>query len=82
MTVQVGGPSGPHELVKYSQWHKRKLSVRPGITCFWQVRGRNAISSFDDWVRMDLEYIQKRSVRTDVAILLQTVSAVMRGTGS
>ena len=75
-------PAGPHELVKYSQWHKRKLSVRPGITCFWQVRGRNAISSFDDWVRMDLEYIQKRSVRTDVAILLQTVSAVVRGTGS
>lgn len=75
-------PAGPHELVRYALWHKRKLSVWPGITCFWQVRGRNAISNFDDWVRMDLEYIQKRSVRTDMAILFETVSAVVRGTGS
>jgi lipopolysaccharide/colanic/teichoic acid biosynthesis glycosyltransferase len=75
-------PAGPHELVRYAQWHKRKLSVRPGLTCYWQVRGRNLISNFDDWVKMDLEYIQKRSVKTDMAILLQTVSAVVRGTGS
>jgi len=75
-------PAGPHELVRYALWHKRKLSVRPGITCFWQVRGRNVISNFDDWVRMDLEYIQKRSVLTDMAILVQTLSAVVRGTGT
>ena len=75
-------PAGPHELRGYAQWQKRKLSVRPGITCFWQVRGRNLISNFDDWVKMDLEYIQKRSMRTDMAILIQTVSAVVRGTGS
>jgi exopolysaccharide biosynthesis polyprenyl glycosylphosphotransferase len=75
-------PAGPHELVRYELWQKRKLSIRPGITCFWQVRGRNAITNFDDWVNMDLEYIQKRSVRTDMTILLQTVSAVFKGTGS
>jgi exopolysaccharide biosynthesis polyprenyl glycosylphosphotransferase len=75
-------PAGPHELVRYAPWQKRKLSVRPGITCFWQVRGRNLISSFDDWVKMDLEYIEKRSVLTDMAILVRTVSAVVRGTGS
>jgi lipopolysaccharide/colanic/teichoic acid biosynthesis glycosyltransferase len=75
-------PAGPHELVRYAPWQKRKLSVRPGITCFWQVRGRNLISNFDDWVKMDLEYIEKRSVLTDMAILVQTVSAVVRGTGS
>ena len=74
-------PAGPHELVRYEMWHKRKLSVQPGITCFWQVRGRNEISSFDDWVRMDLEYIQKRSFWTDISILLRTVSTVIRGTG-
>ena len=62
-------------------WHKRKLSVRPGITCFWQVRGRNEISSFDYWVRKDLEYIQKRSFWTDISILFRTVSTVIRGTG-
>lgn len=75
-------PAGPHELVRYQLWQKRKLSVQPGITCFWQVRGRNAITDFDDWVRMDLEYIQKRSLWTDLTILLQTVSTVVRGTGS
>lgn len=74
-------PAGPHELVRYEMWQKRKLSVQPGITCFWQVRGRNAITSFDDWVRMDLEYIQKRGFWTDVSILLRTVTAVIRGTG-
>src|SRR5712672_2411105 len=72
-------PAGPHELKQYAQWHKRKLSVRPGITCLWQVRGRNLISNFDDWVKMDLEYIQTRSMRTDIAILMQTVSVVVRG---
>ena len=75
-------PAGPHELVRYEMWHKRKLSIRPGLTCFWQVRGRNAISNFDDWVKMDLEYIQKRSMRTDLRILVQTVGAVVKGTGS
>ncbi|MBV8846863.1 MAG: exopolysaccharide biosynthesis polyprenyl glycosylphosphotransferase [Bryobacterales bacterium] len=75
-------PAGPHELVRYEAWHKRKLSVRPGITCYWQVRGRNLISNFDDWVKMDLEYIEKRSLLTDMAILVQTVSVVVRGTGS
>jgi exopolysaccharide biosynthesis polyprenyl glycosylphosphotransferase len=74
-------PAGPHELVRYEMWHKRKLSVQPGITCYWQVRGRNIISSFDDWVRMDLEYIQKRCLWTDMTILFRTVSTVIRGTG-
>ncbi len=75
-------PALPRELKGYELWHKRKLSVRPGITCFWQVRGRNVITSFDDWVKMDLEYIQKRSMRTDFFILLQTVKVVLRGSGS
>lgn len=75
-------PAGPHELARYDMWHKRKLSVRPGITCFWQVRGRNKISNFDDWVRMDLEYIQKRCTRLDLQILLRTAWVVLRGTGS
>ncbi len=75
-------PAGPHELIRYEMWHKRKLSVRPGITCYWQVRGRNAISNFDDWVKMDLEYIQKRSMKTDLTILFRTVGVVFKGTGT
>jgi exopolysaccharide biosynthesis polyprenyl glycosylphosphotransferase len=75
-------PAGPHELERYEFWHKRKLSIRPGITCLWQVRGRNRISNFDDWVRMDLEYIDNWSLWLDLKILLRTVFVVLRGTGS
>ena len=75
-------PAGPHELERYEMWHKRKLSVRPGITCFWQIRGRNKISDFDDWVRMDLEYIDKRCTRLDLEILLHTAWVVVKGSGS
>jgi exopolysaccharide biosynthesis polyprenyl glycosylphosphotransferase len=75
-------PAGPHELVRYEFWHKRKLSVQPGITCLWQVRGRNKISNFDDWVRMDLEYIENWSLWLDFKILLKTVWVVIAGSGS
>jgi exopolysaccharide biosynthesis polyprenyl glycosylphosphotransferase len=75
-------PAFPHELERYELWHKRKLCVRPGMTCFWQVRGRNRISNFDDWVRMDLEYIDNWSLWLDVKILVRTLWAVVAGTGS
>jgi exopolysaccharide biosynthesis polyprenyl glycosylphosphotransferase len=75
-------PAFPHELERYELWHKRKLCVRPGMTCLWQVRGRNRISQFDDWVRMDLEYIDQWSLWLDVKILVRTVWAVVAGTGS
>lgn len=75
-------PAGPEELKRYELWHKRKLSVRPGITCLWQVRGRNRISSFDDWVRLDFEYINNWSLWLDIKILLRTAWVVVRGTGS
>jgi len=74
-------PAFPHELERYELWHKRKLTVRPGITCLWQVRGRNRISGFDDWVRMDLEYIDNWSLWLDVKILIWTAWAVVRGSG-
>jgi lipopolysaccharide/colanic/teichoic acid biosynthesis glycosyltransferase len=75
-------PAFRHELERYELWHKRKLAVRPGITCLWQVRGRNKINSFDDWVRMDLEYIDNWSLWLDVKILIWTARAVVAGTGS
>ena len=75
-------PAFPHELERYELWHKRKLCVRPGITCLWQIRGRNKINSFDDWVRMDLEYIDRWSLWLDMKILIKTVLVVARGTGS
>ena len=75
-------PAFRHELERYEFWHKRKLSIRPGITCLWQIRGRNKISDFDDWVRMDLEYIDNWSLMLDFRILVRTVWVVIAGTGS
>lgn len=75
-------PVWPHELERFEFWHKRKLSIRPGITCLWQVRGRNRIRDFDDWVRMDLEYIESWSLWLDLKILVRTAWAVLAGTGS
>jgi exopolysaccharide biosynthesis polyprenyl glycosylphosphotransferase len=74
-------PAFPHELERYELWHKRKLSVRPGITCLWQIRGRNRIVKFDDWVRMDFEYIDNWSLWLDMKILLRTAWAVLGGSG-
>lgn len=74
-------PAGPHELARYEFWQMRKLSIRPGITCLWQVRGRNAISDFTDWVKLDLQYIDHWSLWLDAKILLWTVKAVLAGTG-
>jgi exopolysaccharide biosynthesis polyprenyl glycosylphosphotransferase len=75
-------PAFRHELERYELWHKRKLCVKPGITCLWQVSGRNRINDFDDWVRLDLEYIDRWSLWLDVRILARTARAVIAGTGS
>ena len=75
-------PAFPHELERYELWQKRKLCVRPGITCLWQVRGRNKIARFDDWVRMDLEYIDNWTLWLDIKILVRTLWTVVSGTGS
>jgi len=64
-----------------ARWHKRRLSVKPGVTCLWQVNGRSDVS-FDHWVRMDLEYIDKWSLGLDMKILLKTIPAVVKGSGA
>jgi len=61
-------------------WHRRRVSIRPGITGLWQVNGRDQ-SSFDEWVKLDLEYIDRWSLALDFQILLRTLPAVLRGTG-
>lgn len=62
--------------------HRRRLSVKPGLTCLWQVSGRNEVRDFKDWVRLDLEYIDNWSFWLDLKILCRTVPAVLAGTGA
>jgi exopolysaccharide biosynthesis polyprenyl glycosylphosphotransferase len=63
------------------QWHKRRFSIKPGITCLWQVNGRSNIG-FNEWVRMDLDYIDKWSLGLDLLILIKTIPAVFKGPGA
>jgi lipopolysaccharide/colanic/teichoic acid biosynthesis glycosyltransferase len=62
--------------------HRRRLSVKPGLTCLWQVSGRNRVTDFREWVRLDLEYIDNWSLWLDLAILCRTVPVVVMGTGA
>jgi exopolysaccharide biosynthesis polyprenyl glycosylphosphotransferase len=62
--------------------HRRRLSVKPGLTCLWQISGRNQISDFKEWVRLDLEYIDNWTIWLDLKILFLTIPVVLRGTGA
>ena len=62
-------------------WQRRRFSVRPGITCLWQVNGRSKIT-FEHWMKLDLQYLDEWSIWLDVKILAQTIPAVMKGTGA
>ncbi len=62
--------------------HRRRLSVKPGITCEWQAGGRNQITNFDEWVAMDLKYIDNWSLWLDLKILVRTIPAVLFGKGA
>jgi lipopolysaccharide/colanic/teichoic acid biosynthesis glycosyltransferase len=62
-------------------WQRRRFSVKPGITCLWQVNGRSSIP-FEQWMELDMQYIDKWSLWLDFKILARTVPAVLRGTGA
>ncbi len=81
--MSLVGPRPPleTEFARFTSFQKRKLAVKPGITCLWQVSGRNRVRDFNDWVRLDLEYIRTWSLSADLRILLQTVREVARGSG-
>jgi exopolysaccharide biosynthesis polyprenyl glycosylphosphotransferase len=74
-------PPLPSEVNLYQGWHRRRLSMRPGLTCIWQISGRNRISNFEEWARMDLKYIDEWNLWLDIKILLKTVPEVLKGTG-
>jgi len=74
-------PPLPGEVTEYEHWQVRRLSMRPGITCLWQVSGRNKIS-FDKWMELDLEYIDNWSLALDMRIFLKTIPMVIFGIGA
>ena len=73
-------PPLPSEVEKYERWQRRRLSMRPGLTCIWQVTDRN-LTPFEKWMEYDLRYIDNWSLWLDFKIALQTIPAVLKGTG-
>lgn len=81
--MSLVGPRPPllSEFERFNEYQKQKLAVKPGITCLWQVSGRNEVKDFDEWVRLDLEYIRRWSLKLDFWILLKTAREVCAGSG-
>ena len=81
MSVVGPRPPVPSEVARYEAWQRRRLSVRPGLTCVWQVSGRNHIS-FEQWMLLDMQYIDHWSLLQDLRLILRTVPVVFTGRGS
>ncbi len=80
MAIVGPRPPVPAEVKKYERWQLRRLSMKPGITCTWQVSGRNDIP-FEEWMRMDLDYIDNWSLKLDFVIILKTIRTVLIADG-
>jgi exopolysaccharide biosynthesis polyprenyl glycosylphosphotransferase len=80
MSVVGPRPPIPAEVEKYERWQKRRLSMKPGITCIWQVSGRNNIP-FEEWMKLDLEYIDNWSFTGDIILVFKTIKVMLIGNG-
>ncbi len=80
MSIVGPRPLPTYEIEKIERRHRRRLSVKPGLTCLWQVSGRNNID-FEDWMDLDMQYIDNWSLRMDFLLMLKTFTIVLRGTG-
>jgi lipopolysaccharide/colanic/teichoic acid biosynthesis glycosyltransferase len=74
-------PPIPEEVAQYQRWQRRRLAMKPGLTCLWQISGRNDID-FERWMQLDLEYIDSWSPMLDLKILLKTIPVVLSGKGA
>lgn len=74
-------PPLPREVARYTRYERRRLSVTPGLTCYWLVRPDRYELSMNEWVELDLMYIQNRCLRLDWQLILQTVGAMVQGSG-
>lgn len=82
MSIVGPRPPLPEEVEQYQPWQRRRLSMRPGLTCLWQVSGRNTIKDFNQWMRLDLHYIDNWSFELDMRIFAKTFLVVFRGRGA
>jgi lipopolysaccharide/colanic/teichoic acid biosynthesis glycosyltransferase len=82
MSVVGPRPPLPEEVARYEAWQRRRLSMKPGLTCLWQISGRNEIPDFDRWMALDLKYIDTWTPFLDFKILLLTVPIVLSGRGA
>jgi exopolysaccharide biosynthesis polyprenyl glycosylphosphotransferase len=80
MAIVGPRPPIPSEVEKYERWQRRRLSMKPGLTCLWQVSGRNDVG-FEEWMKLDLAYIDQWSLALDFEIMLRTVPVVLVGSG-
>ena len=81
MSIVGPRPPLPAEVARYERWQMRRLSMKPGLTCIWQVTGRNKVD-FDSWMRLDLEYIDNWSLFLDLKLILRTFPVVLTGRGA
>ncbi|PIE77777.1 MAG: hypothetical protein CSA15_11355 [Candidatus Delongbacteria bacterium] len=81
MSIVGPRPPLPKEVAKYERWQRRRLSMKPGITCIWQVSGRNEIS-FEEWMKLDLEYIDNWSLKLDFSLFIKTIKVVLLRKGA
>lgn len=71
MSIVGPRPSLPHEVEEFEPWMLERLEVKPGLTCFWQVSGRNAIG-FEDWMKLDVKYVRERNLLLDIKLIFKT----------
>lgn len=81
MSIVGPRPPIPREVEQYTDWDWGRLAVKPGLTCYWQVSGRSNLS-FDEWMKLDLKYVEEQGFFTDMKILFKTVGVVLRGDGA
>lgn len=81
MTIVGPRPALPSEVARYKLWQRRRLSMRPGLTCYWQVGGRNAVG-FDTWMQLDLRYVDNWSILEDLRLIFATLPVVVLGKGA
>ena len=82
MSIIGPRPPLPEEVEKYQPWQRRRLSMRPGLTCLWQIKGRNTIRDFEQWINLDLQYIDTWSLGLDLKIFLKTIPTILLARGA